>query len=50
MWGGAAATLFWVDPVEEMVVLGMMQLLSSPYPFREELRNAVNQAIDISKQ
>ena len=50
MWGGAAATIFWVDPVEEMVVLGMMQLLSSPYPFREELRNAVNQAIDISKQ
>ena len=50
MWSGAAATIFWVDPVEEMVVLGMMQLLSSPYPFREELRNAVNQAIDISKQ
>ena len=45
MWGGAAATIFWVDPVENMVVVGMMQLLTSPYPFREELRNRAGQAI-----
>ena len=49
MWGGAAATIFWVDPAEEMVVLGMMQLLSSPYPFREELRSAIHKSIKLSK-
>ena len=45
MWGGAAATIFWVDPVEDITVIGMMQLMSSPWPFREELRTATNQAI-----
>ena len=49
MWGGAAATIFWVDPAEEIVVLGMMQLLTSPYQFREELRNAVYGTIKIVK-
>ena len=49
MWGGAAATIFWVDPTEEIIVLGMMQLLSSPYPFREELRKVVYEAIKTVK-
>ena len=44
-WGGAAGTVFWVDPVEEMVVVGMIQLMSSPWPFRRELRVLANQAI-----
>ena len=25
MWGGAAATVFWIDPVEDLVVVGMTQ-------------------------
>ena len=49
MWGGAAATIFWVDPTEEIIVLGMMQLLSSPYPFREELRKVVYESIKAVK-
>jgi len=49
MWGGAAATIFWVDPTEEIIVLGMMQLLSSPYQFREELRKVVYEAIKTVK-
>ena len=44
-WGGAAGTVFWVDPVEEMVVIGMIQLMGSPWPFRRELRVLANQAI-----
>ena len=44
-WGGAAGTVFWVDPVEEMVVVGMIQLMGSPWPFRQELRVLANQAI-----
>lgn len=44
-WGGAAGTVFWVDPVEELVVIGMIQLMGSPWPLREELRVLANQAI-----
>ena len=43
-WGGAAGTVFWVDPVEEMVVVGI-QLMGSPWPLRRELRVLANQAI-----
>ncbi len=45
-WGGAASTAFWVDPVEEICVVFMTQLLpSDTYPIRRQLRVAVNQAI-----
>jgi CubicO group peptidase (beta-lactamase class C family) len=45
-WGGAASTAFWIDPVEEVIVVFMTQLLpSSTYPFRRELQVLVNQAI-----
>ncbi|MCZ6874299.1 MAG: serine hydrolase [bacterium] len=38
-WGGAASTAFWVDPVEQMLVIFMTQLMpSSSYPIRRELR------------
>ena len=44
-WGGAAGTVFWVDPVEEMVVVGMIQLMNSPWRLRHDLKVATNQAI-----
>ena len=44
-WRGAAGTLFWIDPVQEMVVIGMIQLMWSPWPLREDMRVASNQAI-----
>ena len=31
-WGGAASTAFWVDPVEDMTVVFMTQLLPSQHP------------------
>ncbi len=38
-WGGAASTLFWIDPAEQLIVIGMTQLLpSSAYPIRDELK------------
>ena len=37
-WGGAAGTIFWIDPVEDLAVVTMIQLLSSPYPLRAELQ------------
>jgi CubicO group peptidase (beta-lactamase class C family) len=37
-WGGAAGTVFWVDPVEDLVVVSMIQLMNSPWPLRQELK------------
>ncbi len=45
-WGGVASTAFWVDPVEEMIVILMTQLSpSSTYPIRRELRVLSYQAL-----
>lgn len=45
-WGGAASTLFWIDPAEELVVIGLTQLMpSSAYPIRQELRPLVYSAL-----
>ena len=49
-WGGAAGTVFWIDPVEELVVVGMIQLMGSPYPFRSDLKVATYQALSESLQ
>jgi CubicO group peptidase (beta-lactamase class C family) len=38
-WGGAASTVFWVDPREDLIVIFMTQLMpSSAYPLCRELR------------
>jgi CubicO group peptidase (beta-lactamase class C family) len=45
-WGGAASTAFWVDPVDDLVVIFMTQLLpSSTYAIRSQLRQLVQQAV-----
>jgi len=45
-WGGMASTAFWVDPLEDVCVVFMTQLMpSSTYPIRRELRTMVNAAI-----
>ncbi len=45
-WGGAASTFFWIDPVEDLFVVFLTQLMpSSTYPIRRELRARVYQAI-----
>jgi CubicO group peptidase (beta-lactamase class C family) len=45
-WGGMASTAFWVDPVDDVCVVFMTQLMpSSTYPIRRELRTMVNAAI-----
>jgi len=45
-WGGAASTIFWVDPKEELIAVLMTQVLASPLPLREEFSSLVYQAID----
>ena len=45
-WGGMAGTAFWVDPVEDLMVLLLTQLVpSSAYPIRRELRVLTYQAL-----
>jgi CubicO group peptidase (beta-lactamase class C family) len=45
-WGGAASTVFWVDPQERMEVAFFTQLLpSSTHPIRSQLHQLVHQAI-----
>lgn len=45
-WGGAASTIFWVDPVEELIVVFMTQLLpSGTFDFRNQLKAIVYPAI-----
>jgi len=45
-WGGMASTAFWIDPVEDLAVVFMTQLMpSSAYPIRRELRTLVYSAM-----
>ena len=41
-WGGAASTIFWVDPKEDMVVIFMTQLMpSATFNFRGQLKSVI---------
>jgi len=45
-WGGAASTVFNIDPAEELTMSFMTQLFpSNTYPIRRQLRAAVYQAL-----
>ena len=45
-WGGAASTAFWCDPVENISVVFLTQLLpSSTHPIRTQLKQLVYQAL-----
>jgi CubicO group peptidase (beta-lactamase class C family) len=45
-WGGAASTIFWVDPKEDLAVVFMTQLMpSATFNFRGQLRNIIYSAI-----
>jgi CubicO group peptidase (beta-lactamase class C family) len=45
-WGGAASTIFWVDPAEDLIVVFMTQLLpSGTFNFRGQLKALIYPAI-----
>ena len=46
-WGGAASTVFWIDPAEDLIVLFLTQLFpSATHPMlSSELRQLVSQAL-----
>tara|TARA_Y100001970_G_scaffold6943_2_gene7959 strand:- start:14857 stop:16242 length:1386 start_codon:yes stop_codon:yes gene_type:complete len=45
-WGGAASTIFWIDPKEDLVAVLMTQVLTSSELLRETFSALVYQAID----
>ena len=46
-WGGAASTIFWVDPEEEMAVVFATQLMpSSTFNFRGQLKSLIYSALE----
>jgi len=46
-WGGAASTIFWVDPAEDLIVVFLTQLFPSrTFNFRGQLKAIVYGAID----
>ena len=44
-WQGPSS-IFWVDPVEEIVVISMIQIMSAPFDRRSDIKIATYQAID----
>ena len=45
-WGGAASTIFWIDPSEDLITIFLTQLIpSSTYNIRRELRTLVYSSI-----
>ena len=45
-WGGAASTIFWIDPAEELVAVFMTQLMpSGSFNFRGQLKSIIYPAI-----
>ncbi len=45
-WGGAASTIFWVDPVEDLTAVFMTQLMpSGAFNFRGQLKSIVYSSI-----
>jgi CubicO group peptidase (beta-lactamase class C family) len=46
-WGGAASTIFWVDPKEDLSVVFMTQLMpSGTFNFRGQLKSIIYSAIE----
>lgn len=44
-WGGAAGTIFWIDPAEELIVVTMIQVRNAPYNLRRKMHSLVYPAL-----
>ena len=49
-WGGAAGTVFWNDPKENLTAVLMVQMMRNPVPLRGEFKSLTYQAITEMKQ
>jgi len=44
-WAGLAGTKFWIDPKEEIIAIALVQLYSTPWPLRFDMKTAVYQSL-----
>jgi CubicO group peptidase (beta-lactamase class C family) len=44
-WGGMAGTIFWIDPIENLTAILMVQMMRNPIPLRSQFRTLVYSAI-----
>ncbi len=44
-WGGAAGTIFWIDPVEELIAIVMIQHMNVQIPLRNTIKAITYSAI-----
>ncbi|MEC8833980.1 MAG: serine hydrolase domain-containing protein [Pseudomonadota bacterium] len=44
-WSGIAGTFFWIDPVLDIVAIGMIQVLRSPLRLSFEMKNLVHASL-----
>jgi CubicO group peptidase (beta-lactamase class C family) len=45
-WGGAASTAFWIDPVEDLIVIFLTQFMpSATFNFRGQLKSIIYPAL-----
>jgi CubicO group peptidase (beta-lactamase class C family) len=44
-WGGAASTVFWVDPQNDLYFVWMVQRGGDPFAFRDDLVRLVYEAL-----
>lgn len=43
-WGGAAGTIFWIDPINNMSVVSLIQIMGSPHDLGGALRESIRTA------
>lgn len=46
--GKGPSSIFWVDPVEDIVVVSMIQIMNAPFNRRSDIKIATYQAIEDS--
>jgi CubicO group peptidase (beta-lactamase class C family) len=44
-WGGAASTIFWINPTNNLIVICYTQLLPSNYDYANEFKSTVDRAL-----
>jgi CubicO group peptidase (beta-lactamase class C family) len=44
-WAGAASTKFWIDPVNEMIIITYAQLMPSDYSYADDFRKIVRNGL-----
>ena len=45
-WGGAASTIFWIDPSEDLIAIFLTQLMpSNTFNFRGQLQSIISSAV-----